>query len=98
MINNNNDASTKIDRIILKGLTKIYDKKRVFFSPITFFNWLRMKFSNSRDRLNEITMNNPSSINDSIGLKAVDDLTFGVPKGECFGLLGVNGAGWLCFS
>eukprot|EP00039_Didymoeca_costata_P018273 m.332823 g.332823 ORF g.332823 m.332823 type:complete len:1854 (-) comp17014_c0_seq1:237-5798(-) len=24
---------------------------------------------------------------------AVDDLTFGVPAGECFGLLGVNGAG-----
>ncbi len=24
---------------------------------------------------------------------AVDHLTFGIPRGECFGLLGVNGAG-----
>lgn len=24
---------------------------------------------------------------------AVEDLSFGVPKGECFGLLGINGAG-----
>lgn len=26
-------------------------------------------------------------------LKAVKGLTFGVPKGQCFGLLGINGAG-----
>ena len=27
------------------------------------------------------------------GFKAVDDVSFGIPKGECFGLLGPNGAG-----
>jgi ABC-type multidrug transport system ATPase subunit len=27
---------------------------------------------------------------------AVDNLTLGIKSGECFGLLGVNGAGMLC--
>ena len=29
----------------------------------------------------------------SVGLRAVDNVSFSVNKGECFGLLGVNGAG-----
>ena len=34
-----------------------------------------------------------SCINPADSLLAVNGLTVGVPKGECFGLLGVNGAG-----
>ena len=39
-----------------------------------------------------IVVNNLTKIYDG-GKLAVDHLTFGIPAGECFGLLGINGAG-----
>lgn len=83
------------DRIVLKDLTKIYNKQRVF-SPSRFYNWLRVKFLIACGKLNEkVAQNWLNTKRNSNGFMAVNDLTFGVPKGECFGLLGVNGAGLL---
>ena len=84
---NLNSNSLNNDRLVLKSLRKIYFKKKrislsVLYSKLCqFFKYFlnrRYQYLEKRDK-NEFI--------------AVDNLTFGVPQGECFGLLGVNGAG-----
>ena len=67
------------DRLILRSLRKVYDKNISTMSKL--FNRCKNLFK--RD----------GKLNNKHEFVAVKDLTFGVPEGECFGLLGVNGAG-----
>lgn len=70
--------TNKSDRLIIKGLRKVYEKRNVFFGYYILEKlWSCLR--NKQVKGNEFV--------------AVKDLTFGVPGGECFGLLGVNGAG-----
>ena len=54
----------------------------------------RKRISNltSDDYVNEaVVMRNLTKVYPSTGMVAVDHLSLGIPKKECFGLLGVNG-------
>nr|QUF59426.1 ATP-binding cassette transporter Abca2 [Brachionus angularis] len=73
-----NDQFIKNDQLILKNLRKIYLKNNNLIYRIKNFI-LKLKKTNEIKAKNEFV--------------AVKNLSFGVPKGECFGLLGVNGAG-----
>jgi len=56
----------------------------------------RKRISNipAGDYANEaVVLKNLTKVYSSTGMVAVDHLTLGIPKKECFGLLGVNGAG-----
>ena len=67
-----------MDELLLKRLTKV-NKKRFFFSCLNAFNFDVILFG--------LKVYNGQKI------PATDRLSFGLKKGECFGLLGVNGAG-----
>ena len=71
-------SRTTLDRLVIKGLRKTYEKRTQCF------------ISSVIDRLTALVMRRPYKADEFV---AVKDLTFGVPEGECFGLLGVNGAG-----
>ena len=91
------------DRLIMRSLRKVYDKKsKIFGKNGTIFKVVQQFFhkiscicclSNSSaknySKVDDLTKNEKNK-NEFV---AVDNLTFGVPAGECFGLLGVNGAG-----
>lgn len=70
--------NSRSDRLVIKSLRKVYDKRVVCF------------VSGICDRIRALWTKRPYK---SAEFVAVKDLTFGVPEGECFGLLGVNGAG-----
>jgi ATP-binding cassette subfamily A (ABC1) protein 2 len=67
------------DQIVIKNLRKVYNKLR-------FYNFIL----NFKKHLNH---NKTIIKSETREFVAVKNLTFGVPNGECFGLLGVNGAG-----
>lgn len=71
-------SSSRSDRLIIKSLRKTYDKR------------MRCFLNSYMERLRAFFAKRPYK---SAEFVAVKDLTFGVPEGECFGLLGVNGAG-----
>lgn len=84
-------SATNNDRLILKSLRKVYYKSR----RISFAN-LYSKLSSlvkSVWRSRTYVLLEKKEKKKSNEFIAVNDLTFGVPQGECFGLLGVNGAG-----
>lgn len=66
------------DRLVIKGLRKTYEKRTQCFLNCMF------------ERFWALITRRPYKADEFV---AVKDLTFGVPEGECFGLLGVNGAG-----
>ncbi len=83
--------STNNDRLVLRNLRKVYYKKR----RISFAN-LYSKLSSllkSIWRTRSYVLLDKKEQKKSNEFIAVNNLTFGVPQGECFGLLGVNGAG-----
>ena len=80
---NNLKAKYYPDFLVIKNLKKIYNmKSNKFLSLRKFFRKLFCK--------KMVSSKNKQ-------LTAVHDLCFGVPRGECFGLLGVNGAGKIKF-
>ena len=91
------DLINKNDGIVLRGLTKFYNK-HTKFSLKNLGNivgekvkllWARL----CRSKEHHNKMYKAEKMKNRNEFLAVNDLTFGVPKGECFGLLGVNGAG-----
>jgi ATP-binding cassette subfamily A (ABC1) protein 2 len=76
-VNNNLNEPSRLDCLTIVNLNKTYRTKAV---NIGLGRYLVNRFYSK-----------PSAKADE--LTAVKDLTFGVPYGECFGLLGVNGAG-----
>jgi len=62
------------------------EEKRVLNTPDSKF---QIKVSNLR----KVYLRSSGLLNPGTPLCAVENLTFGLSKGECFGLLGVNGAG-----
>ena len=84
-------SSNNNDRLILKNLRKVYYKKR----RISLAN-LYSKLSSlvkSMWRTRNYVLLEKKEQKKSNEFVAVNNLSFGVPQGECFGLLGVNGAG-----
>ncbi len=77
------------DRLILKSLRKIYYKKNRF-SLQNIYSKLTLLLKRIFIRSKRYTSLDKKDNNEFV---AVNNLTFGVPQGECFGLLGVNGAG-----
>jgi ATP-binding cassette subfamily A (ABC1) protein 2 len=76
--NHATDRPPGMDRLVIKGLRKTYEKRTQCF----FYCLL--------ERFRAMIRRRPYKADEFV---AVKDLTFGVPEGECFGLLGVNGAG-----
>lgn len=66
------------DRLVIHGLRKVYEKSRLFSWKLVW------------NKISSFVFKSELKSNDFV---AVKNLTFGVPEGECFGLLGVNGAG-----
>ena len=88
-IDSRRSRSEWTDRLVLVSLRKCYTKSTSWCDRL--ISHVKHRLFKNKKKTKASNSGSSSSSSNSNEFVAVKDLTLGVPEGECFGLLGVNG-------